>query len=388
MKKNFLFIIFLFCSIVFVNAQNQLVVEHKIENGMSSEITSALGGADITTISTLKITGDANLTLTDCHAIRDAFKISLYVLDLSNAKFADNKIPNGGADEGAFSGMNIEDIIFPVDLVEVGDRAFHSCEFLFEATMPNSVKRIGTYAFFICLELTLSTLPEDLETLEAYAFQDCKNLKVASLSAGLKGTLGARTFQNCSNITISKLPAGITALAGYVFQNCKKIPSMTFSDDFESIGNRTFNGCTGLTELRFKGTKPPTCTLPAAEGTDNDSFLGANKAEITVYVPTGAKEAFNKAPWNNMKSIEEYDPTSSINTIESNHFNFYLDADGNIIFCEDAMNNHSWRVSIYDLTGNMLLNQPLNNSNGLNISHLPKGIYIINVGNTAYKFIW
>ncbi|MEA4937308.1 MAG: PKD domain-containing protein, partial [Paludibacter sp.] len=50
-----------------------LSIEHKTTGSMDAEITAVLGNTDISTVSTLKITGTAGLNLADCHVIRDRF---------------------------------------------------------------------------------------------------------------------------------------------------------------------------------------------------------------------------------------------------------------------------------------------------------------------------
>lgn len=382
-KVHFISTLFyVFLCIGFLNAQVTLTVAHTTENNIDAEINSALGSTDIETVTTLKITGDANLSLADCHVIRDRFKEKLFVLDLSGAKFQDNEIPDGATDEGAFAAMKIEDVFLPQNLISVGNRAFYECRFLYTADMPNTVTRIGQYGFYKCTSLEISKLPDNLKTLEGYAFQDCSAATIKSLPAGLEGTLSSRTFQNCPKIEISEIPSGITALGGYVFQNCLKIASMTFPAGLISIGNRTFNGCTGLKDIYFKGNTPPTTSTDAT----NHTFNGVTLEDIIVHVPVGTTSAFNAAPWSQMKSIVEYTPSSNKEVNAGYDLSIYPNpTKGKVnISLEKGILDY---IELFDLSGRTLKNIRVDSENAIDISDLSKGIYFIKIQDEVLKII-
>jgi len=378
MKQNYIISIILSLFIAFNLSAQILTVDHKATGSMDAEITAALGSTDISTVSTLKITGAAGLNMADCHVIRDRFKTTLYVLDLSSAKFEDNKIPNGAANEGAFSGMKIEDLILPEGLIEIGDRAFHTCDQIIGINLPNSITRIGDYALFQCLVMELSSLPTSLQTLGAYAFQECRQITVSELPAGLQGSIGTRAFQNCSKMTFSRIPTGITSLGSYAFRSCSRVETLILPAGLTSIGNQVFDKCTGLKNIYIERETPPTLgTTP---------FSGVTLSDITLYVPIGKTSAFNTSPWNEMKKIEEYNPTAIPSVEGKNGICIYPNPVQNELFFNN-LTADNLQFCIINLTGKQIVTGKLSNNKSIDVSSLSKGIYFLKVKNETFKIV-
>lgn len=56
-----------------------------------------------------------------------------------------------------------------------------------------------------------------------------------------------------------------------------------------------YYNCSGLTNIKMKSSTPPS--------TSYGPFLGCSRL-TTVYVPKGAKEAYNVVPWNSYEIVE------------------------------------------------------------------------------------
>ena len=76
-------------------------------------------------------------------------------------------------------------------------------------------------------------------------------------------------------------------------------------------------------------------------------FEECSKLE-TIYVPVGASEAYNVAPWNKYNIVE-----GEVTGIES-------------------VTQEEWPADVYDLNGRMVKAQ------AENLDELPKGVYIVN----------
>ena len=76
-------------------------------------------------------------------------------------------------------------------------------------------------------------------------------------------------------------------------------------------------------------------------------FSGCNKLE-TIYVPVGASEAYNEAPWI-----------------------YYNIVEGEVTGIEEVT-LEEWPADVYDLNGRMVKAQ------AENLDGLPKGVYIVN----------
>lgn len=374
-KENFtLLICALFLLTSHLSAQI-LDVEHVTENAIADEISAALGENPASSITTLNVTGSANLTLDDCKAIKSSLP-SLKNLDLSNAKFADNKTPDGTtAANSAFGGnANIETVIFPPDLTAIGNRTFQAATGLISVTIPDGVTTIGDYAFYQCGKLALSTLPIALSSIGLWAFRDCVELRVSSLPSGLT-SMPIRVFENCQKVTISEFPAGTTAISNYSFQNCYAVENLIFPADLTAIGTNSFRNCTGLISIRFKSTTPPTVGEYAFQGVALD--------DITIYVPQGASGSFNVSPWNTMKEIIEETLTSFGSTSAGEVRVFPNPAKGEItLMGSKAMNS----IALFDLSGRIIKRlEPTVDK--IDISQLSNGVYLLKIDNEAIKIV-
>ncbi len=74
------------------------------------------------------------------------------------------------------NGKEIEDLVIPNSIEQIGYCTFVGCSNLKSVTIPNSVKTIGGYAFSGCSGLTSITIPESVTNINDYAFNDCQNL--------------------------------------------------------------------------------------------------------------------------------------------------------------------------------------------------------------------
>ena len=188
----------------------------------------------------------------------------------------------------------IEKVVLPDSIIEIGDHTFENCYALTTINVPSNLKQIGADAFRFCCALTGDIdLPEGLTTLEARAFYEsaitsvsvpstvtsvkkaafasCANLERVSLAEGVSWIaesafklcsslssisipdsvtyIGENAFSHCSNLTSINLPDGITKIGDSVFLNCNSLVSINLPDSVTSIGKYAFNGCSSLTSI-------------------------------------------------------------------------------------------------------------------------------------------
>ena len=81
----------------------------------------------------------------------------------------------------------------------------------------------------------------------------------------------------------------------YKYDGCTGLTSITIPNSVTSLGDDCFQYCTGLTNIKMKSSTPPSA---------GSEVFGYCTNLTTVYVPKGAKEAYNVVPWNSYEIVE------------------------------------------------------------------------------------
>jgi len=311
--------------------------------------------------------------------------ITAKILDLSEAKFANDSIPAQlTTATGAFQGnTNLTTIIFPQTLRVIGDKALGGCSNLVKADLPNSVEKIYKYGFNTSAKLQMSSLPGNLKYIGDAAFNGCPKVTFSSLPSGLitlgdnLASAGNGAFKGCTSISISTIPAGVTFIGQDAFRDCTQLTSMTFPAGLTSIGVRVFYNCTGLTNLYFKQSNPPAATVSTNIAS---SFKNVTLSNITCHVPVGCRNNYTTIdPWSLMNVIDDF--TTSAERFQNNSLKAFMNNDKliiqNIPFGE--------RYSVYSTAG-QLLQSGISWSNEVTIN-IKRGMYIIKAGHKSIKVL-
>ncbi len=141
-------------------------------------------------------------------------------------------------------------------------------------------------------------------------------------------------------MTSIEIPNSVTSIGNYAFARCFGLTSIEIPNSVTSIGDSAFSLCKGLTNIKMKSSTPPT--------TGNNVFAYCSNL-TTVYVPKGAKEAYNVEPWNSYEIVEMEDTSIAAPTVD----------------------NQKASAPVYDLNGRRIGTSDA-------IATLPKGVYIVN----------
>ena len=277
-------------------------------------------------------------------------------------------IPNSVTSIGprVFSGCSgLTSITIPNSVTSIGQMAFENCSGLTSITIPNSVTSIGTVAFRGCSGLTSivvedgntiydsrgncnaiietntnklitgcknTIIPNNVTVIESYAFDNCTGLTsieipnsvtyfgeegVFSGCSGLTSvTIGngltgicVGAFSNCSSLTSIIIPNSVTSILSNAFIGCSSLTSIIIPNSVTIIGSDAFNYCSSLTEVTVEKKTPITISATTF----------SNRANATLYVPLGSKEAYEAANiWKNFKEIIEIGKDMSSSDITIN----------------------------------------------------------------------
>lgn len=101
----------------------------------------------------------------------------------------------------------------------------------------------------------------------------------------------------------------VTELGNYCFSSCDGLTSVTIPSSVTSLGEGCFGGCWSLTSIYVKSATP----LILNSTPFDDSQLNG---KCTLYVPIGAAEAYENAPyWQAFSIIKEIDFTTAVNGV-------------------------------------------------------------------------
>lgn len=157
----------------------------------------------------------------------------------------------------------------------IGSNAFNRCQSLSGVQLPATLTDVAAYAFTGCTSLTGVEFSEGTETISNNAFQSC-GLTEINLPNSLTGIgnaafggctsltnidlnqvkgIGGSAFVSCGLTSVS-IPNSVTGLGTNAFQNCISLVSANIPQNatYVEIEERTFQGCTSLTEITIPST--------------------------------------------------------------------------------------------------------------------------------------
>ena len=160
----------------------------------------------------------------------------------------------------AFRDSGAESIALPEGVTSIGDYAFYDNDRLKEITLPQSLTSIDYYAFSWCTALGKIAIPDGVTELPYRLFFFCTELKEVALGAKTE-KIGEDVFHMCGKlerITISESNAHFKSAADGRFLLNKTGDTLVLGcqdgaipDGVKKIGERAFEGRTGLKEIDF-----------------------------------------------------------------------------------------------------------------------------------------
>ena len=218
-----------------------------------SGLTSVIIGNSVTSVRTRAFYGCSGLT-------------SVHISDIAawcNIDFEeDNSNPLCNAHRLYLNGQEVKDLLIPNGVTSIGNRAFDGCSGLTSVTIPNSVTSIGLGAFEDCSGLT-SVHISDITTWYNINFsgsysnplryahhlylngEEVKDFVIPNSVT----SIGNRVFDGCSGLTSVTIGNSVTSIGEWAFQGCSGLTEVTIPNSVTSIGEGAFYGCSGLTSV-------------------------------------------------------------------------------------------------------------------------------------------
>ena len=352
------------------------------------------------------------------------------------AQITQIEIEDGVTSIGNWAFYNCSELIsvtIPVSMMRIGEFAFLVCESLASVTIPNGVNSIEAYAFAVCNALVSVTVPSSVTDIGKYAFYSCSKLtsievEHANLSyssengilfnkektllicypAGKAGSYvvpdnvtafedwafynsivtsitipesirntGNYVFYACASLDSVSLPNNITIIGRYSFYNCSSLTTITIPESVMNISAAAFSGCTGLTSIISKKSFPVRI--------DSNVFEGVNKTDCVLEVPSASVDLYQKADvWKEFNQIVAI-PTGIQEIPNPDALRIYPNPVLESFRIQGIEANTL--VTIWDISGRMVLQQTFHPDEAVQVSHLLKGIYLVQVNGKTVRII-
>lgn len=135
---------------------------------------------------------------------------------------------------------NIESVIIPSTIVEIGDYAFRNSS-IKKLVIPDNVKIIGSGAFEFCSELTDIEISKNVSTLNQGLFSYCRKLQHVKWNSNTKdGVIRGGVFSHCTSLKTFKVPSGVLPIGQSfdganwqdvaIFNHCTSLDSLIIED--------------------------------------------------------------------------------------------------------------------------------------------------------------
>lgn len=176
----------------------------------------------------------------------------------------------------AFISADIEAVIIPSSVKELGEAVFWNCQKMIEVQLNCEIDRLPYAMFAYCSSLTTFNVPNNIKIIESKAFSDCKNLHEIILNKGLR-IIGNCAFEECSNLTSLSIPESVEKIGDteYCFKGCNNLNEIYYDASKAEL--------TGLPYYMTRLTiGPHVNTLPK-------NFLINNKVLESIVIPNNVQ---------------------------------------------------------------------------------------------------
>lgn len=148
----------------------------------------------------------------------------------------------------------------------------------------------------IATDITEVKLPVNLKDLGEKAFMNCADLEKATLSDGIL-RIGEKAFKGCKGLTSLTLPESVTEISESAFEGCEALEEVTVTGNLEILSHYAFCRCEQLKKVSFWGAAP--------SGVGENVFLGTLEDMCIYYDPSQA--GWTDPVWKqyNMVKMEE-----------------------------------------------------------------------------------
>lgn len=136
---------------------------------------------------------------------------------------------------------------------ELGQKALFRQKELQKVILPEGLIQLGRYSFACCENLREVHFPTTLQVIEDNAFSSCARLREIRLPEGLQ-ELGPSAFAFCTGLGRIELPSTLQAIGYNAFLNCESLLELEIPNKVWKIEPMAFLGCLNLRRMSLPGS--------------------------------------------------------------------------------------------------------------------------------------
>lgn len=166
----------------------------------------------------------------------------------------DSYYGNAGLFEGCTS---LESITLSENITSLPNYTFAECTTLKTIQLSDNIANIGEYCFKGCTGITTIELPNNTEftTINCGTFSNCTsltNIAIPNSVVNIKSkdnSLGTGAFYKCYSLESISIPNSVQSIGQYTFEKCTGLKHIKFSNRMSTIPSGAFDGCTSIEEI-------------------------------------------------------------------------------------------------------------------------------------------
>ena len=199
----------------------------------------------------------------------------------------------GNSYEHFMNCTNLKTVTLPSTMRKIPEKMFYGCTSLTTVNFPDGLTKIGENAFFGC-PLDTIRIPASVVKIDEAAFMGCAaTAKSISVDSGntcydsrndcnmIIETAKDRVIQAGREEFVT-VPEGIKSLGHYAFVNAHWLKYILCPETLESVGEKTFKGCSRLEKIIFRGYAP--LALSILQETTNVDIREGQYEDIEVVI--------------------------------------------------------------------------------------------------------
>lgn len=148
-------------------------------------------------------------------------------------------------------------------------------------TNGSGIYSVGVDAFNGNNFIETLTIVEGTQAIKNTACMNCTALKRVYINSSVFNSIGYRTFEGCTALRVFEIPHGVTGLTDRAFHGCSSLATISIPKSITTIGAFALRYCSKLTTILYAGTTAEWQAI--SKGTEWDVSTGA----YTVYCTDG-----------------------------------------------------------------------------------------------------